>query len=406
VKIIYLHQYFATLQDSAGTRSYEFARRLVAKGHEVHIVTSKRDEASKARSGWLETMEAGAHVHWIPVPYAGKMPYGQRVQAFFRFAWMAAGRAVALGGDVVFATSTPLTIAIPAVYAARRNRIPMVFEVRDLWPAVPIAIGALKGRPLITAARWLERFAYDHAAQIVALSPDMKTAIVHMGYAEHKVHVIPNAADVDLFDVPQEVGTQFRQQHPWLGNRPMILYAGALGLINGVDYLARVAAEMLRFAPEICFVIMGDGREEDQVRRIARELGVLGKNFYMLPSVPKAQMPAVLSACNLATSVIINVPEEWSNSANKFFDGLAAGKPVAINHEGWQAQVLRESGAGLVLPPTDHARAALELSTFLRDAERVQVASLAARRLARERYHRDLLTQQLESVLREATDVR
>src|SRR5205823_13311940 len=142
MRIVYLHQYFVTPQMAGGSRSYEMARRLVAAGHDVHMVTSDRD-AADAHAPWRHSVEAGIHVHWTPIAYDNRMSYGERMRAFLRFAWRAARKAVALRGDVVFATSTPLTIAIPAVYAARRLRVPMVFEVRDLWPEVPIAIGAI-----------------------------------------------------------------------------------------------------------------------------------------------------------------------------------------------------------------------------------------------------------------------
>src|SRR5438105_2807505 len=181
MRIVYLHQYFVTPDMAGGSRSYEMARRLVAAGHEVHMVTSdQRPQPAKAR--WREALHAGIHVHWTPIPYDNVMGYGRRIRAFLAFAWRAAHKAAALRGDVVFATSTPLTIAIPAVYAAWRSRAPMVFEVRDLWPAVPIAIGAIRNPLIKWAALRLERFAYRHAARVVALAPGMRGEIAATGY--------------------------------------------------------------------------------------------------------------------------------------------------------------------------------------------------------------------------------
>ena len=137
MRIIYLHQYFNTPEMSGSTRSYEVGRRLVAAGHQVDIITSWREATAEA--GWFTTEVSGMRVHWLPVKYSNRMNYFARIVAFFKFAVRAAGRAHGVRGDVVLATSTPLTIAIPAVYAARRLGIPMVFEVRDLWPDLPIA---------------------------------------------------------------------------------------------------------------------------------------------------------------------------------------------------------------------------------------------------------------------------
>lgn len=253
MKIIYLHQYFNTPRMAGGTRSYEMARRLVRRGHEVHVVTSTRGGEERSVN-WDVTVEDGITVHWFPVSYSNKFANKDRIKAFFRFAWHASSRAVQLEADVVFATSTPLTIAIPGVYAARRLRVPMVFEVRDLWPELPVAVGALRNPVGIAAARQLERFAYKNAARIIALSPGMRDGVVATGYPADRVAVIPNSCDLDLFDVSEEVGQELRAEYPWLGARPLVVYTGTLGTINGVDYLARVAAEVYKVEPDVRFV--------------------------------------------------------------------------------------------------------------------------------------------------------
>lgn len=399
MKILYLHQYFNTPQDSGGTRSYEMARRLVANGHRVELITSYRNVLEGGMGSWFETEECGIHVHWLPVPYSNAMTYRERILAFFKFAFGAARKTSELQADVIFATSTPLTIALPAVYAARRKRIPMVFEVRDLWPELPIAIGALRGRIFIGAALLLERWTYRNSARIVALSPGMKTGIVSKGYLEEKVHLIPNSADLELFDVSNEVGQQFRQRFKWLGTRPLVVYTGTIGKINGVDYLVRLAVEVRESFPDVCFLVVGDGAERAKVRQMAQEWGVLGQNFFMLESLTKAEMPMVLSAADIATSLFIDLPEMWANSANKFFDALASGTPVAINYRGWQAELLKETNAGFVLDARDISIAASQLVQALRDKQWIKKAGMAARILAEERFSRDKLAKELELVL-------
>ncbi len=394
MRIIYLHQYFHTPAVAGSIRSYEMARRFVAWGHEVHLITSNREGGGAYRSE-----EAGVQVHWLSVPYSNMLGTYGRIRAFFQFAWRAAHRAAALEGDLIFATSTPLTIALPAVYAAKRKGVPMVFEVRDLWPELPVAVGTLRGYPLIAAAQHLERFAYRNAAHVVALSPGMKAGVVRTGYPAERVHVIPNSADLDLFGVPAAAGAEFRAQYPWLGERPLILYAGTLGAINGVGYLARLAAALQECAPEVCFLVIGHGPEEEKIRALARELGVLDQAFFMIPKVPKSAMPAVLSATTVATSLFIDLEEMWVNSANKFFDALASGTPVAINYGGWQADLLSEHGAGLVLDPHDIEGSAQRLLEKLGDERWLARAGEASRHLAETHFSRDELAKRLEEVL-------
>ncbi|NMO18134.1 glycosyltransferase family 4 protein, partial [Pyxidicoccus fallax] len=368
MRIIYLHQYFTTPTMQGGTRSYELARRLVRMGHEVHMVTSDRQPGNEAR-GWRESDESGIHVHWLPVPYSQKMSYPERMRAFGNFAINSSHRAAQLAGDVVYATSTPLTIAVPGIVASKWNRRPMVFEVRDLWPAIPIAVGALKSRPAILAAQALEKAAYAGAAHIVALSPGMKAGVEAAGVSPDKITIIPNLCDPERFHVPAAEGQAFRRKYPWLGDRPMVLYAGTLGLVNGVDYLVRVAADVLARDAEVRFVILGRGSEEPALHALAERLGVKDRNLFFLPPVPKAEVPAVLSAATIATSLFTDVPGMEDNSANKFFDALASSRPLALNYGGWQAELLEQERFGLRLPPKDISAAGAMLARRVRDSQ-------------------------------------
>jgi glycosyltransferase involved in cell wall biosynthesis len=405
MRLTYLHQYFATPEMHGGTRSFELARRLVAMGHDVNMVTSDTQPPPGAR-GWRETQESGIHVHWLPVPYSNAMDYRERIRAFGHFAVNSARRAMQLGGDVVFATSTPLTIAIPGILASRRRHVPMVFEVRDLWPALPIAVGALRSRPAITAARLLEKAAYAGASHIVALSPGMKAGVEAAGVRPEKITVIPNLCDPERFRVPASVGQAFRATHPWLGERPLVLYAGKLGVANGVSYLVQLAAHLRRLDPEVRVLIMGGGREAPALRALAAELGVLEQNLFFLPSVPKAEVPAVLSAATLATSLFSAVPGLQDNSANKFFDALAAGRPVALNYGGWQAELLEAEGLGLLLPPGDPEAGAREVARRVRDVQWLAGTGARAARVGDERFSADAAAHRLAEVLTRAAEHR
>src|SRR2546425_1300679 len=110
MRVIYLHQYFNTPEMVGATRSYEMARRLVAAGHDVQMVTTWREPSD--RTDWFTTQEAGITVHWLPLRYSNHMGFVARLYAFLRFAWASSRKAASLTGDVVLATSTPLTIAV------------------------------------------------------------------------------------------------------------------------------------------------------------------------------------------------------------------------------------------------------------------------------------------------------
>ena len=399
MRITYLHQYFNTHSMVGGTRSFEMARRLVAKGHHVTMVTADREGNSAAVS---ETVEDGIRVIWLPVRYKQEMSYWHRIRAFLLFVWLATRVAWKLPADVVLATSTPLTIIIPAAMVVLRQRVPLVFEVRDLWPEVPIAMGALRGWPLKASARLLERFAYALARHIVALSPGMREGILRTGVPPERITVIPNACDLDLFAHDEGAAQDFRQRHPWLLSRPLVVYIGTLGRVNGVGYLAHLAEAVKARDANVRFLTVGNGSDFDSVRELAQALGVLDVNFFMMESVPKSHVPAILSAADVATSVFIDIPELESNSANKFFDALASGTPVAINYGGWQAEYLATHQAGLTLSRSDIDAAAREITALVQDRDRMKAMGEAALSLARDHFDRDVLAAQLEQVITDA----
>jgi len=249
------------------------------------------------------------------------------------------------------------------------------------------------------AAKWLERFAYRNSARVVALSPVMKEGVISTGYPEEKVTVIPNSSDLELFDVDPARGREMRARYPWLQDRPLFVYAGTIGLVNGLEYLARLAAATWPKDPEIRFLIIGSGREEEKVRQTAEELGVYQKNFFMLGRVSKEEIPAWLSAADMASSICIDVKEVWLDSANKFFDALAAGRPVAINYGGWMADFLLENDIGLVLSNYDLETSANQIVEKLNDKAWLERATRDAQELARQHFDRNDLARQLEQTL-------
>jgi glycosyltransferase involved in cell wall biosynthesis len=393
VRITYIHQHFRTLAMVGGTRSYEFARRLVERGHEVHVIAGEPDGV-RARV----STESGIVVHWLPVPYDNSMTYRRRLWVFVDFVGRAAAVAGRLRHDLVFATSTPLTVAIPGAYAALRRGVPMVLEVRDVWPEVPIAVGALRSPVSRWAAQRLEAWAYHRAAHVIALSPGMADSI-RRRFADVAVTVVPNSCDRALFADADRAGLSLRRATPWLEDRPLVLYAGTLGVANGVEYLVHMAARLADTDPDVRIVILGDGRVRDEVQTLAAELGVLDQNLFMLGPVAKAEVVAFFGACDLAISLFINIPELGNNSPNKVFDAFAAGRPVAVNHGGWIAELIAASGAGLVLPPDDPGGAAAAVAAFVRDRAECAAARTAAYALARDRFDRDLLFHDFERVL-------
>lgn len=397
LKIIYLHQYFNTPAMSGGTRSYEMAKRLVSAGHEVHMITSWREGAES--TDWFEENIDGINVHWLPVKYSNHMSNTDRIKAFFHFAFSASKKASLIKADIVFATSTPLTICLPGIIASKFQKIPMVFEVRDLWPELPIAIGALRSTVLKKVAFWLEKFAYKNSEAIVALSPGMRDGIVATGYSADRVAVIPNSCDNCYFTANKSDVEKFRKDRPWLQDRPLLVYAGTFGKINGVSYLVELALHLKHISPEIRLLLVGDGLEKTEVIEKAKSLNVLGVNLFIEDSVPKNQIPVLLGAADISCSLFIDIPAMRANSANKFFDTLAASKPIFINYGGWQADLITKHECGIIAWGLPLEKAAKELSDRITNKQWLSAAGQSSKYLAENYFCRDTLAKNLECVL-------
>ena len=389
---------------TGSTRSYEMAKRLSKAGHEVHIFTSCRT-GQKTRKGWFREEIEGFTVHWIHVPYDNTFGFIRRLFAFFIFAAKTSKRCIKEDGDVVFATSTPLTIAIPAVITKKKLSVPMIFEVRDLWPELPIAMGYLKSPVLKYVANLLERWSYSNSEILIGLSPGMCDGIARHGIGKDKIHCIPTSCDIELFDVSPKKGEEFRQKHEWLGDRPLVVYAGTLGALNGVDYMVSLAREMKKINPTIAFVVVGNGSEKESILDYAKSCGVFGENLFMLPAISKRDMPALYSAATVVTSLFIPLEEMWANSANKFFDGLAAGRPIAINYRGWQAELVAKYGNGLVLDNDNIKLSADALNNIVLNVNTLSQMRNSSLSLAKNQYSRDLMAKKLEFCLIQAKKI-
>lgn len=396
MRITYLHQYYNSPDTPGSTRSHEMAKRLAAKGHEVSIITTYRK--TTRQKSWFVTERDGFTIHWLPVEYENKMSFSRRVRAFLRFSVLACPRAAKLKADVVFATSTPLTMAIPGIVAARMQGAPFVFEVRDLWPELPIAIGALRNPIAIKMARMLEKLAYWQASRVVALSPGMVEGIVACGKSSNEVDLIPNSCDLSLFQSSPDASKRFRTSMPTLGKRPFALYAGALGKVNGVGYLVTVAKAAQSINRDVAFLIIGDGIELESIRRSAVELGVLENNLFILGRRSKEEIAAAFSAASIGLSLFIDLPEMEANSANKFFDSLASGTPTCINYGGWQSDLLTKYQAGFQLS-RDPKESASSVCEFLSNTQLVEQMGIRARKLAEIEFSRDEMAERLHNCL-------
>jgi glycosyltransferase involved in cell wall biosynthesis len=399
MRILYLHQYFMTRAGVGGTRSYEFARRFVGRGHEVSMVTAGRSGSRRHEIDGIDVVEVGAG--YSDYMRGTALAYPRRLLAFLGFALAATLKAVRLPRpDVVYATSPPLTMALPAIAASVRHRVPLVFEVRDLWPEAPIQMGALRNPLAQRLARGLERFVYRRAAHVIALSPGMRDGVVAAGVAPERVTLVPNASDLELFS-PEVDGAEARERLG-LGERFVCTYFGTMGEANDLAPVVEAAARMRERGEDgVAFVLHGDGKRRPQLEELARRRGA--DNVVFSDPIPdKGSVARLVAASDACMTIYKDVPILATCSPNKLFDTFAGGRAAIVNTEGWLKELVEENEAGVYVRANDPAELAERVAELRDDPDRVRRYGENARRLAEREFARDELAARALAVLEAA----
>jgi glycosyltransferase involved in cell wall biosynthesis len=402
VRILYIHQFFATRESSLGLiRSYEFSRRWVEQGHEVTIVTSaSRLPEEYSRKLFHDGVIDGIRVRSVRVGYSNHMSYVRRMWSFATFMFGATWLAVTAGKhDVVFATSTPLTVGIPGWIASAWSDTPFVFEVRDLWPEAAIQMGAISRHGIVgTVAKRAERFLYRRSSQIIGLSPGMVAGVIAEGIDPSRVHLVPNSSDLDLFSPGRKDAAMVKRYG--LTGKFVVGYAGAIGPSNALEDSVPQAARILRERgrDDVVFVIAGEGKSLPTLSAAVADL----PNVLLVGSLPKSEVPRITRTADALMVLFADKPILATNSPNKFFDGLATGRPMIVNSDGWTRQLVEDNEAGLYFPAGDGAALADAIVKLADDKSLRTRMRANARALAEREFARDLLAERALDVLRTA----
>ena len=390
--VLYIHQHFATPNDSIGTRSYEFSRRLISKGHQVTILcgdTANSDNTSKSDERVIRYNVDGINVIKILEPYANAMSFTQRILSFIKFAYRATVVARNTPVDLILATSTPLTVGIPGLFAAKKQKKPFVFEVRDLWPELPVSMGVIKNPIIIWALRYLERKIYQSADAIIALAPGIESGVKSVASNKTPTYMIPNSCDLELFSPKNGSDSTISSES---NDGLKVVYCGHHGRANGLDAAISAAKQLkLRCESQIQFYMIGKGSEKKRLETECSELE-LSDYFQWLDPIPKQKLAEFLTNMDVGFMPLLNIPAfQYGTSPNKFFDYLAAGLPVLNNYPGWVSDLISSHNCGVAVSPNNESELADALVYFRDNKEQRIEMGTNARRLGEEQFSRDLL---------------
>lgn len=356
---------------------------MVDRGMHVDMITSHNKSSYE-----LQTIN-GIHVHYLPIKYSNKLTFINRYFSFFKFVFAALTLIHKLPKpDLCYATSTPLTVGIIALWLKWVNKISYIFEVRDLWPAAPIQLGIIKSPVAKYISARLEKIIYKNANNIIALSPGIQQGVLQK-CPKAKILMVPNMADINFFN---EINIE-----PQENKNFSIGYFGTFGMANHLEYVLRIAFESQILKLPILFVLVGDGAKKNSLILKANKMKL--KNVQFLPHQRREEIRVLLNKTDACITSFLDIPILETNSPNKFFDGLAAGKLSIINTKGWLRELVEKNECGFYFDPKKPEAFPALIKSFIEDKKLLESYKSNCLKLAKSEFSKDILVGKVCSLI-------
>jgi len=394
VKILFLTHYFPPEVNAPASRTYEHARRWVADGHDVTVITGVPNHPHGQlfpgyRNRWLQREEVdGIHVIRSWMYLTSNQGFTRRTLNYVLFAVTAVLASLrAPRPDVVIATSPQFFCGLAGAVVSRLKRRPFVLEVRDLWPDSIVQLGQLESGVVVRLLEAVETALYRSAAGIVVNTRAFIDHIAARGIPRERIELIYNGIDPDLFR-PQPPDAELLREHG-LEGKHVIAYIGTLGLAHGLATIVE-AADLLRDDPRLAFVLIGDGADRERIETEARERSLT--NLHMVGLRPRDEVPRWIASSALLLVMLRDLPVFRTVIPSKLFEFWAQERPIVLAApEGECRSLLEEDRSGYAIRPEDAASLAKAIRRVL---DQPDDAAARARR-GRERVERDFLRDEL-----------
>jgi glycosyltransferase involved in cell wall biosynthesis len=386
MRICLLNQFYAP--DTAATAQLltDLGEHLARRGHEVHVVCSRRtydgtDVVLKRRERL-----AGVRVHRVRATGFGRRNLVGRLADYASFYLGAAATCLTLPRmEVCIALTTPPFVGLigAAMKSLRGTRL--VLWTMDLYPDIAIAMGAVRAKTPL--ARWLARTAralYRRSDAIVALGESMADRIRNAGACARNVHVVENWVPQDAV-FPKPVRESAFRHELGLDDAFVVMYSGNLGVAHEFDTLLEAARAL---APRAQFVFVGGGKRRTEVERRAAELALT--NVHFADYRPLDALSDSLAAADVLVATMR--PDAGGMVVpSKVYGMLAAGRPSVFvgDEQSETSRLLLDHDVGWVVPPGRGERLAELLAGLAADAAGRRAAGHRARALYDARFGRE-----------------
>lgn len=400
MRILYISQYFPPEAGATQARAFEMARNWVRLGHQVTMLTEIPNHPSgiipdSYKGKRIERAKLdGIDVIRVWVKTSPEKNFRNRMLFYLTFMVNAslAGIFLARGRyDFIYASSPPLFVGGSALVLSYLKRLPMVFEIRDLWPESAIALGELSNPRAISMATRLEQACYQKSSQVVVVTQGIFNRLIARGISKDKLMIVPNGANIDLFTYKPEGRERIRTELG-LEEKFIAIYAGIHGLAQGLETILDTA-RLLQDNPRIHFLLIGDGPKKAEIIALSGLYNL--HNLTLLPEKPWEQIPDYLSAADVALVPLKKAEVFKGVLPSKLFDAWACERPVLLSIDGEARHLVEQVKGGIFVPPEEPQKIAEALLNLLADPNERQSMGKNGQKYTRDNNSRAALAEKL-----------
>lgn len=405
MKILFLSDNFPPEGNAPANRTWEHAKRWARAGHQVTVITCVPNfpegqifKGYKNRWRQIELLEQ-VRVVRVKTYISANQGTVRRILDYVSF--MASSTLFSLfeeKPDIIVATSPQFFTSLAGFFVSTLRRVPWIFEVRDLWPASIVAVGAMKPSWVITRLEDLELYLYDKADGIVTVTNSFKVDLVRRGVSDQKINVVFNGADDQLVPLPRD---ELLKERLGLKGKFVVAYIGTHGMAHSLTTVIDAAYE-LKYEQQIAFLFVGSGAAREQVEARVSELGL--SNVLLLPRQDRTEIPKLWSISDLGLIPLANNPVFSTVIPSKMFEIAALDVPILMAiPEGEATCLMTESGAGIAIEPENPTKMAEAIRLVHSDADLRETLKRNGRTLAN-RFSRQQLADLMLGVLRSVAE--
>ena len=358
MNILLIHQYYLEDNEHGGSRWNEISKIWTDNGHQITVISGMVHANGSEKRGqykgryFVNKRNGNINIWRTHVSESYNKNFFGRLWGYFSFMLSSLWAGLFYTKDkydFVIVTSPPLFVGISGIIISKIKRIPLVFEIRDLWPESAIDTGVLKNGLIIKLALWTEKLIYNSASIINVLTPAFKqNLILSKGINNDKIIYIPNAADFSLSEnVLNGFNKElFRESIGWTG-KFVVLYVGAHGVANALDQLLH-AAKLLEDTNSL-IVLIGEGMEKPRLKELAEKKKI--KNVVFLDPVSKKDVFKYILSCDIGASVLQRNDTFKTVYSNKTFDYMCCKKPILMAIDGVSRSLVEDANSGVFIEP-------------------------------------------------------